>query len=225
MPSEAPRFWTDDSLRDLISLNPQMSDVTGYVGRHHVHSAQSSYRQHDYDLFFYALIRLLRPQRCLELGVLEGFSLLAMASGLRDNGCGHITGYDLFERYPFRHALLDDVKARSREAQLDPFVTLCRASADDAFFEHSEVDILHIDLSNDGDIYRKLFSQWADKVSRAILLEGGSRRRDRIPWMQQYDKPSIEPAIRELRDDYPDWAFSVVEPFPSLTVAFRRKDL
>jgi predicted O-methyltransferase YrrM len=229
MPVAARGFWDDASFRTLISRNPQLAGLTAHLGhdcsfdgRRHVRSAHSSYQHHHYDLFFYALVRVLRPQRCLELGVLEGFSLLAMASALRDNGCGHVTGYDLFEDYPFRHASSEDVKTRCREAQLDPFVTLRQGSADDAFSEHLAVDVLHIDLSNDGDTYRNLFSQWAARVTRAILLEGGSLLRDRVPWMQNNNKPQIGTAIGELRSAYNDWSFSVVEPFPSITLALRR---
>jgi hypothetical protein len=229
-PDTADGFWKDASFDNLILQNPRLAGLKACVlpdhlpfdGREHVLSAFSSYESHQYDLLFYALVRLLRPQRCLELGVLEGFSLLAMASALRDNGAGHITGYDLFAKYPFRHAVFDEVWSRCRTAHLDPYITLRQGNEKDAFAHHSEVDILHVDLSNDGEIYRKLFSQWADKVRLAVLLEGGSAERDRIPWMHEHNKPSIAEAISELRKGYPDWIFTVVDPFPSMTLAFRR---
>ena len=37
------------------------------------------------------------------VGVLQGFSLLTLASAVRDNGKGWIEGFDLFEAYPYHH--------------------------------------------------------------------------------------------------------------------------
>lgn len=37
------------------------------------------------------------------VGVLQGFSLLTLASVVRDNGKGWIEGLDLFEAYPYNH--------------------------------------------------------------------------------------------------------------------------
>jgi hypothetical protein len=170
------------------------------------------------------MIRLLRPQRCLELGVLEGFSLLAAASALRDNEYGHITGYDLFEMYPFRYAAFRDVQTRCRNAGLDRYITLHQAAADEALARHAEVDFLHIDLSNDGATFRTLFSRWAPKVTQAIVLEGGSPERDGVPWMQEYGRPSIEDALKDLRTTQLDWDFAVIDPLPSLTIAVRRQE-
>jgi hypothetical protein len=222
-------FWKDESFLNLTVEIPQLARLEKYLvshclsfaGREHVHSAYSSYKRHSYDVLFYALVRLFRPQRCLELGVLEGFSLLATASALQDNGSGHVTAYDLFEDYPFRHASFEEVCLRCQTARLDPYITLCKGSETHAFANHSEVDILHIDLSNDGDIFRKLFSVWANKVTLAILLEGGSEERDQIPWMQRYSRPSIAKALIELRAEYAEWSFAVLDPFPSMTLAFR----
>jgi hypothetical protein len=91
-----------------------------------------------------------------------------------------------------------------------------------ALSDHSEVDLLHIDLSNDGDTYRDYFAQWAPRVASVILLEGGSLQRDQVPWMKRYEKASIRQAIAELSDTHRDWIFATVEPFPSITVALRR---
>jgi hypothetical protein len=230
MPDARDGFWKHESFHNLTLQIPQLaglqeyllSDCLSFAGRDHVHSAYSSYKSHHYDVLFYALIRLLRPQRCLELGILEGFSLLATASALRDNGTGHVTAYDLFEDYPFRHASFEEVRLRCQKARLDRYITLCKGSETDAFGNHSEVDILHIDLSNDGDVVRELFSMWANKVTLAILLEGGSEERDQIHWMQRYARPSIANAVDHLRAEYADWLFVVLNPFPSMTLAFRR---
>jgi Methyltransferase domain len=205
-------------IRDLHELNL----VSDYSGRERVVAVSSSYRRNNFDLVFYSLMRQLRPETVVELGVLEGFSLMAMASGLRDNGSGHITGYDLFERYPFRHAGFNEVQNRLRNAQLVHYITLLQADAENAASLHNEVDVLHVDLSNDGDTYRRFFAQWSDKVRLAILLEGGSMERDQVQWMRQYGKPPIAAALDDIEAVSPDWQFTLLKPFPSITIALRQ---
>jgi hypothetical protein len=43
---------------------------------------------------YYALVRLLRPQRVVEIGSLHGFSAMCLAVGLRDNGAGYLWSID-----------------------------------------------------------------------------------------------------------------------------------
>ena len=83
------------------------------------------------------------------------------------------------------------------------------------------VDYLHVDISNDGDVFRRTFATWGPRVRRVILLEGGSSQRDRVEWMVRYGKPPIVPAIDDIRRAHPEWSIAVLEPYPSLTVAVR----
>jgi hypothetical protein len=100
---------------------------------------------------------------------------------------------------------------------------ILKADALTAHERFTAVDWLHVDISNDGDTYRQVFSRWASKVRGVMLLEGGSPERDRVPWMAQFDKAPIVPAIEEIRRSYPQWVLMVVTPFPSLTVAMRTR--
>jgi len=179
----------------------------------------SSYKDHGYEHFFYALVRVLRPVLCVELGVLQGFSLLAVAAALRDNGNGMIHGFDLFEDYPYRHEKYANVLERIEASGLYTWAAIHRADAFQVHERFDTVDYLHVDLSNDGNTYRTIFEQWAGKVKKVILLEGGSADRDRVEWMTKYKKPPIAEAIHEVRDAYPSWDIIVLDPFPSLTVA------
>ena len=227
-------FWRDRSfdsllecckgLRPILNYLPDDLKSTAYEGQDRVETVYSSYKDHGYGYFFYALSRALRPRNCIELGVLHGFSLLSVAAGLRDNGSGIIHGIDRFEEYPYRHARLADTKDHMRGCGLAEWSGVTRADALLEDERHRDLDYLHVDLSNDGDTYRFVFRHWAHKVRQVILLEGGSPDRDRVEWMEKYKKPLIVPAIDEIRREYPDWVVAVLAPFPSLTVAVRRRD-
>jgi hypothetical protein len=181
----------------------------------------SAYKDHGYGCFFYALARVLKPVTCVELGVLEGFSLLCVAAALRDNGRGTIHGFDLFEDYPFRHERCASTAERIRALGLEQQARIRQADAFAVAGEFASVDYLHVDLSNDGDTYRRIFAQWSGKVKQVMLLEGGGAERDRVAWMARYRKSAIVPALAELRGAHPEWTFAVLAPFPSLTVAIR----
>ncbi len=222
-------FRNDPSFYDLVKNSPILADITSYLpqtidteifnGQSSIDQLWSSYRENGYGSFFYALVRLLKPLCCIELGVLEGFSLLTMAAALRDNGRGKIEGIDLFEDYPYRHAKFEIVWARIKKLGLESYADLQRADALEAYKRYDQVDLLHVDISNNGDTYRTIFEQWADKVSSVMLFEGGSKERDDVSWMTQYQKPSIVEALSDLQFLYPRWRISVLKPFPSVTVA------
>lgn len=224
-------LWSDPSFELLLDRCPELRPVLEYLplrpgtggfdGQSEIENVWSAYQDHGYGHFFYALTRVLRPRRCVELGVLGGFSLSVVAAALRDNGNGSIQGFDIFEQYPYHHERWGTVKERLEA------LGLLRWSAvhlDDATTVHErfdEIDYLHVDVSNEGDVYRWAFRQWAGKVSKAILLEGGSSNRDQVEWMKKYAKSPIAPAIEEIREAYPEWIITVLEPFPSVTVAIR----
>jgi hypothetical protein len=226
-----PPVWTDPAFRDFLRGHPALHAMLQYLegpspivfaGQRQIDTLQSSYAARGYGMLFYALARVLRPLQAVEIGIYQGFSLLSIAAALRDNGVGRITGYDLFESYPYRHADRDDVCRRVEAMGLEPWVSV---DAGDALRIHERwdaVDYLHVDVSNTGDTYRRMFSQWSTKVRQVIVLEGGSPERDRVRWMIDYDKPPIVPAVHELRLAHPGWSFTVLQPFPSVTIACNR---
>jgi hypothetical protein len=167
----------------------------------------------------------LKPELCCEIGVLHGFSLLTVAAGLRDNGNGVIHGYDLFEKYPYHHDSYENVSRRIKSLGLSRWASVHFSDAFQvAQLFNTEVDYLHVDISNDGDTYYKIFEQWNDKVRKVILLEGGGTERDRVEWMVKYKKRPINDTIEKLTNKYPDWDINVLELYPSLTVAIRKNN-
>ena len=227
--SQGTPFWNDSSFQMALERHLQLREVTVYLppdletkifaGQADIETLWSSYKDHGYGYFFYALTRVLKPARCVEIGVLQGFSLLTVAAALRDNGNGMIHGFDLFEDYPYRHEKYANVLEWIETSGLRTWATV---SQEDAFQVHKQfdtTDYLHVDISNDGNTYRRVFEQWAGKVKKVILLEGGSADRDRVEWMIKYKKPSIVKALNEIRSAYPSWDIVVFDPYPSLTVA------
>jgi len=228
-------FWHDSSFKSFMELNPQLKGIEKYLpsslgeevfdAQNMIEEAWSSYMDHGYGYLFYALVRVLKPISCVELGVLQGFSLMTVAAALRDNNNGaRICGFDLFEDYEYRHDYQANVSARVKDNLLDPWVRLHRLDAYQVYHQYEAVDFLHVDISNNGETFSQIFAQWANKVKQAIVFEGGSKTRDQVEWMSKYNKPPIVPAIRTIRNSYPDWSIVVLEPFPSVTVAIKKID-
>ncbi len=225
-------FWQHDSFEKACKQNELLEDMATYfpskldekIFDHQamVEQLWSSYKDHGYGFLFYALTRVLKPKVCVEIGVLQGFSLLAVACGLRDNKQGTIRGFDLFENYPYHHENFANVDERIKMISLENIASIERCDAFEVHKKFDAVDYLHVDISNNGDTLRKIFEQWSNKVQRVMIFEGGSHKRDKVEWMIKYKKPSLTKAIEELRRQYRDWQIFVFEPFPSLTVAIRK---
>ena len=221
-------FTADASFDALLAAMPGLAPLrealavrTGndsFAGQTAIESAPSAYQDHGYGNLIYALVRMLRPRACVELGVLHGFSLLVTAAALRDNGAGNVAGFDLFEAYPYTHSRIETVTRRIEACGLAEWARVAQADAFDAHNGFDAIDFLHVDISNDGEKVRRLFAQWAPKVKQAILLEGGSPDRDRVPWMTAYGKEPMHPVVEAIRDTRPEWAVHVLEPFPSMTL-------
>lgn len=224
--------WMDPSFADLVRRHPVLDAMRRYLpasaastsfdGQREINALQSSYVARGYGSIFYALIRALNPARAVEIGIFEGFSLLSAAAALRDNGGGRLAGYDLFDAYPYRHADREQVSRQIVASGLEHLVEIQFCDERNVHERYDFVDYLHVDVSNNGDTYRRVFDQWSHKVRQVILLEGGSAERDNVDWMRRYEKPAIAPALAEITERYPDWSLNVLQPFPSLTIACHR---
>ena len=222
-------FWSDSSWLEILKSRPEVQAAMSFLPKgmetkifdeqSKIEYLRSSYKEHGYGFLFYALTRALKPELCVEIGVLQGFSLLSVAAALRDNEVGIVHGFDLFEEYPYRHEKYDIVSDRITKFGLDRWSAVQQLDAFEVSRNFSEVDYLHVDISNNGDTFRQVFEQWAGKVKKAMLFEGGSGLRDQVEWMIKYEKPSIVQALDEIRADYPEWDILVIDPYPSLTIA------
>lgn len=156
---------------------------------------------------------LINPKKIVEFGILDGFSLKAFADS--NNNC-IIEGYDIFEDFignsPNMNALNDVFKDKNN-------VSIMKRdfykSVD--LFENQSIDIIHIDIANNGDVYEFAIKNYIQKLSPngIMLLEGGSEERDNVEWMIKYNKPKIKPILEKYQNDY---KISTIDKFPSLTI-------
>lgn len=192
----------------------------------------SSYERNNYAEVFFAIVTAFRPVNAVELGVLHGYSALAIARGLKRNSVvpgvkAKLDAYDLFENYPYNHGNQQEVQERLKETDLEDFVTLYK---DDAFKVHEKytdnsVYFLHIDLSNTGEIIKKTIEVWDKKmvIGGIILFEGGSEERDKVDWMIKYNKMPIKQEIETNKIINTKYVYGTYLKFPSLTLLLKKR--
>lgn len=188
---------------------------------------RSSYIQNNYGPVFERTVQMFLPHRCVELGVLDGYSTLHMAKGARNavkqsNHRTHIDAYDLWEDYPYNHGSKEAVQKMLQENDLDSFVTLHHEDAFEVckrYGDHS-ICLLHVDISNDGEVLRKIVEQWNDKLSFGgmLMFEGGSEERDNVDWMKKYNKKPIKTEIESNLILNKNYIYATYNAFPSLSV-------
>jgi predicted O-methyltransferase YrrM len=185
---------------------------------------RSSYIQNNYGNVFLSLILAKMPQICVECGILDGYSTISIAKGLKFNSeklgiHGLLYSYDLWDEYEFKSGKREDVDAILRKENLDKYVILKSGDALEVhtnYYEHY-VEFLHIDISNDGDKIERVLDFWPPKMAdnSIIAIEGGSEERDKVEWMIKYNKKPIKPSLEHCNFNY----FTFQE-FPSLTLIF-----
>ena len=187
----------------------------------------SSYSKNNFEGIIHNTVIAFPPSIAVELGVLEGYSTVAISKALcllkeMNGSAGHLHSYDLWEDYPYRHSTQSEVQKTIDKSSLSEFVTLYKK---DAFIVHEDyndksVDLLHVDLSNSGDIFNDILEKWTPKMRHCglILFEGGSEERDNIDWMKKYNKKPIRPEINRNRLLQENYIYGTYSIFPSMTV-------
>jgi len=136
-----------------------------------------------------------KPKVIVEFGVLFGFSTVCMSQALRDlNNGGKIYAFDLWEKSKYNHGqtieLVDDIL---KDYELQDFVKLDYGGSADCLSDIKNVDLIHIDINNDGDRLIDFISDIKNKhkVDCDILFEGGIVERDNCWWMNKFKKTPI----------------------------------
>jgi hypothetical protein len=183
---------------------------------------RSSFNKNEYWRVFYFIGRYLRMQSILELGVLHGHSLLAMAIGASDGANDKlIIGYDLFEDYPFVKSSREEVEKRIKNIGLNN-IELHKKSV---MNEHYEVDIpleaniIMIDLSNCGDVVSSIIEQVDWENTDLLIFEGGSQERDRVQWMLDFERKPMFPIFEQMKEECHVLTLNL---FPGLTLVFKK---
>ena len=188
---------------------------------------RSSYIGNNYGEVFKSLIVKTKPEIAVELGVLDGYSSIHIAMGLLKNNKGRLISFDLFGGYPYKHGDKAKVMAELTNRGLEHLVQLREGDGTLVYeqFGDQSVDFLHVDISNTGDVLKKIMEVWDPKIAPngVVAFEGGSMGRDLVEWMVKYNKPSIRKELfsnQIIKDHY---CFEIMEPYPSLTIITKIK--
>jgi hypothetical protein len=175
----------------------------------------SSYQENNYGELFYALVRIYKPNKIVELGTKAGYSAYHMARGLKDNEKGKLYCYDLWEKYEFnsvpKSLAQENLKAYSNTIRLKQRNVI---GVDKL---HKSTDILHIDLGNHGELLESIIPNWIDKTRQLIIIEGGSVEREKVYWMKKFKKASVRAWLKEFSLKH-DIEYFTIEPFTSITL-------
>ena len=190
------------------SMLPGVSNRTG---------VRSSYKNSlDFSDIFKTILFLRNPARIVEFGILDGFSLSSFARNAPVT-C-RIEAYDLFEDFNGKHSdytIVEKFKTYPNiEIKKGDFYKLVDN------FEDGSLDIIHIDIANDGDTYEFAIANYLGKLSKngVMILEGGSEERDKVDWMIKYSKPKIRKVLEKYADRY---NVITLDKFPSMTLIRR----
>jgi len=172
----------------------------------------SSYEENNYGELFYSLMRIYQPEKVVELGTKGGYSAYHIAKGLAANGHGSLDCYDLWE-----HEAMYEMACKNLKG-LEDIVQVNKQDAIGVETNYKSIDILHIDLGNQGGILEKTIPLWIDKTRQLIIIEGGSIERDKRSWMIDLGVEPISDWLKNFKRLRPDIEYFTIEPFPSLTI-------
>lgn len=157
---------------------------------------------------------LKKPQNIVECGILEGYSLDKFIRN--SNTDTQIDAYDIFNKFNGNHAIKDKILKQFNKYDN---VNINYGDFYDVYkkYEDKSIDILHIDIANNGDVCEFMFQNYVDKLKDdgIILMEGGSFQRDTIEWMIKYNKPKIKPILDKYSDKF---YIKTIGEIPSITI-------
>lgn len=188
---------------------------------------RSSYIQNNYADIFKAIIDGFKPVTAVELGILDGYSTMAIGLGLQKNGRGTLHSYDLFDDYQYKHGNEKQVRDLLFEYGLENVVTVIKQDAWKVadLFNDGTVDFLHVDISNTGETVRRIMAQWDQKMVTGgiICFEGGTAERDYVDWMSKYNMPPIKTEMETNPIIKEKYIFGTYLKFPGLTMLLKKR--
>ena len=149
---------------------------------------ESSYQHNNLGRTLYDYVLYEKPEIVIDFGVLNGYSTIALAMACKENGKGKVKAYDIFDSYEYNHAKLPTLVKNLKEYGLLDWVEIEEKNFFDWIKNPEPFDLIHIDLSNTGDIVDVIDTL---KGKGTILFEGGSEERDRVGWMKVHNKKPI----------------------------------
>ena len=173
---------------------------------------ESSYRQNNLGKYLYDAVLKNKPKKIIEFGSLYGYSTVAMAMALHELGEGKIIVYDLFDNYEFKHSTKENTQQNIDNYGLTKFVELKKLDFNEWINKPESFDMMHLDISNNGDTIRKVYNAVKDQIKNGskVYFEGGSIERDNIEWMIKY-------RFRKINDSGINYEI-VNNDFPSISL-------
>ena len=140
-----------------------------------------------------------------------------MAQALKDLGdrSAKVYAHDLFDEYEYRSCSMTKVWDNLNKYGVQDYVQLKLMSFDRWLNRMEDFDLMHIDISNNGDVIEKVYNRLSQNKSvktGPIFFEGGTQERDKVEWMIEYNKREMYPLKDELSYDIVD------SRFPGLSV-------
>lgn len=162
----------------------------------------------DYGTLIEGLTIAINPSSIVEIGILEGFSLDCLRRGSSPETT--IRAFDIFDEFNGNHA--NKVRVRGKFSDY-PNVSIEYGNFYATHEYLNDVDIIHIDIANNGDVFEYAIQNYLPKLSPkgVLILEGGSEVRDNVDWMIKYTKPRIAPVVAK-------YGLKVLGVHPSLTI-------
>lgn len=171
----------------------------------------SSYQTRDltYKQLLESILFVHQPKHSVEIGILHGFSLEIISKYSK-----FVDAFDIFDEFNGNHALKEEIQDKFRandnvEIEYGNFYSLHQV------IPNYSLDFLHIDIANNGEVYEFARKHYLKKLKRGgiMILEGGSAERDNVYWMSKYNKPAIQPVLKEWSIPY-----LVIGNMPSITI-------
>ena len=197
---------------------------------------RSSYIQNNFGELLTQYIIAWQPSSYVELGVLDGYSTLAIAKALKEvhllrGDNRKLEAYDLFEDYPYKHGNKAEVEKLLSDNEVFEYVDLKHGNAYEVYKNYPDmvmdqvrgIEFLHIDISNTGKVIHDLMELWHPKIGQRglVFIEGGSEERDNIDWMRTYNMPSIKKEIESNKLINENYIYGTYYDYPSMTVLLR----
>ena len=184
---------------------------------------KSSYSINLYGDLIRSLILVNKPKSILEIGVLDGFSTLIIASTIKKIKLkSKFDAYDLFENYQYNSSKYEDVLSLIKKFKLSKYVNLMNGDFLNIHknYKNNSMDFAHVDISNNGNTINYFF-EYYDKIMKEgsiILFEGGSILRDEVHWMKKY----INKTINNNSIINKKYNFITIDKYPSMTIFYKK---
>lgn len=188
---------------------------------------KSSYITYNYGDLIKSLISINQPKNIIEIGVLDGYSSLIIASTIKKLKLkSKFDAYDLFENYQFNSSRYEDVSSLIKNFKLTKNINLYHGDFSNIYknYKTKSIDFAHIDISNNGDTIEYFFKYY-DRIMKQgsiVIFEGGSIFRDNVKWMKRYKKRKLNEAIHENKTIKKKYDFIILDKHPSMTIFYKK---